>query len=77
MDLVWENRGLVQAIIGDRKILVGGEALLEGNPDFLVYAQYLNSWEDGTPLTVEEKATFLDDLVEEARRRGWKFEILW
>lgn len=77
MDLIWENRGLVIAVIGDRRILVGGEALLEGSPDFLVYAQYLKSWEDGTPLAEDEKVRFLDDLLEAARRRGWKFEVCW
>ena len=71
------DRGSVIAVIGDRRVVIGGEALLEGDPDFLVYAQYLKAWSDGTVLTEEEKVELLDELVEEARRRGWKFEIAW
>lgn len=77
MELVWESRGLVRAKVGDREIKVGGEALLAGNPDFIIYAQYLKTWSDGTPLTEEERTEFLDDLVQEACRRGWKFEVAW
>jgi hypothetical protein len=69
--------GLVKAKIGEREISVGGEAMLNGNPDFVVYAQYLKAWSDGTPLTEEERTAFLDDLVEAASRRGWKFEVEW
>jgi hypothetical protein len=77
MELIWENRGLVRAKIEGREISVGGEAMLGGSPDFIVYAQYLKAWSDGTPLTDEERTKVLDDLVEEADRRGWKFEVLW
>jgi hypothetical protein len=76
MELVWENRGLVRAKVGGREISVGGEAM-EGNPDFVIYAQYLKTWSDGTPLTEEERTEFLDDLLDEASRRGWKFEVEW
>jgi hypothetical protein len=56
---------------------VGGEALLAGDPDFVVYANSLTAWSVGTPMTAEEKVELLDDLVDEVRRRGWKFEIAW
>ena len=75
MELVWENRGRVRAKVGDKEALVGGEAMLAGDPDFVVYSDYLKSWSDGTPLVGEERAKFLEDLVQEASRRGWKFEV--
>ena len=77
MEIEWKNRGLVIATVGDRSVAIGGEALLDGDPDFLVYAQYVKVWSDGSPLTDEEKVQLLDDLVEEARRRGWKFQVVW
>jgi hypothetical protein len=77
VDIEWINRGLVVAKVGRRTAKVGGEALLAGDPDFVVYASSLTAWSDGTPMTAEEKVDLLDDLVDEAQRRGWKFEIAW
>jgi hypothetical protein len=77
VQLDWVNRGLVVATINGRKIHIGGEALLAGDPDYVVYAGVITSWADGSPLTEEEKADILDEVVEEARRRGWKFEVEW
>lgn len=77
MQLDWVNRGLVVATINGRKIHIGGEALLAGDPDYVVYAGFITSWADGSPLTEEMKADILDEVVEEARRRGWKFEVEW
>jgi Immunity protein 74 len=77
VDISWVDRGLVIVRSGDKTLHVGGEALLEGHPDFLIYARYINHWEDGTSISDEEKADVLDRLVEEAVKRGWKFEIEW
>jgi hypothetical protein len=63
--------------VGRKTLHVGGEALLEGDPDYTIYADYITHWEDGTPLSEDEKAAILDDVVAEAARRGWKFEISW
>jgi hypothetical protein len=45
--------------------------------DYLIYAEYIDAWHNGTPLTDEEKAQLLDEVVEEAQRRGWTFQIEW
>lgn len=60
-----------------KTLRVPGEALLAHDPDYLIYAQYITHWEDGTPISDEEIAEVLDRLVDEAAKRGWKFEIEW
>jgi Immunity protein 74 len=77
VDITWVNRGLVVVRDGGRILHVGGEALLERDPDYLVYARYITRWEDGTLISDEEKSDLLDRLVDEAAKRGWKFEIEW
>lgn len=59
MQLRWVSRGTVYAIIDGRTLRISGEALLEGDPDFLIYPQYMNRREDGSPLPGEERAVFL------------------
>jgi hypothetical protein len=63
--------------VGNGVLHVGGEALLEHDPDFLIYAQYITHWEDGAPISDEEKTEVLDRVINEAAKRGWKFEIEW
>lgn len=75
MEITWVNRGLVILRVNNRTLHVKGEALIAGDPDFLIYAQYITRWEDGTPISDEQKAEVLDRLVDEASTRGWKFEI--
>jgi hypothetical protein len=77
LELQWVNRGRVIARVGDRTVTVGGEALFEPDADYVIYAQYLTAWDDGALLGEDEKARLLDQVVEEAARRGWKFEIEW
>jgi hypothetical protein len=77
LELSWVSRGRVIARIGDRLITIAGEALLEHDPDYLIYARYIKAWDDGTLLTEAEKVRILDDVVEEAASRGWKFDIQW
>lgn len=77
MELTWVNRGLVVVQDEGRIAHVGGEALVNEDPHFLVYARYLTHWADGTPLEGEAKDRFLGDLVEAAATRGWNFQISW
>lgn len=77
MELSWENRGLIRVKIGERELMLGGEAMIEGPTDFVIYAQYLKAYSDGTKLTEQEKVDLLDDIVAEAASRGWRFEISW
>jgi hypothetical protein len=75
MQLRWVSRGTVYATIDGRTLRISGEALLEGDPDFLIYPQYINQWEDGSPLSEEEKNRILADVIAEAAKLGWKFEV--
>ena len=77
LDITWVNRGLVIARVNDRTLQVRGEWLLEHNPDFMIYARSVTSWDDGTPISEEERAKILDEVVDVAAERGWKFEISW
>jgi hypothetical protein len=77
LELRWVSRGRVIAQVGDRSITVWGEALLEHDPDYLIHAKSVRAWDDGTLLAEDEKSGILDDVVEEAARRGWKFSIQW
>jgi len=36
----------------------------------MIYARYINAWDDGTPLGEEKKTALLDQVVEEAARRS-------
>jgi hypothetical protein len=66
------------AYIDGRALVIGGE-ILGDVPDtvYVIYARYVTSWDDGTSLSDEERAELLDEVVDEAARRGWKFEIDW
>lgn len=75
MQLRWVSRGRVYATVDGRTLLIAGEALLEGDPDYLIYPQYIKQWEDGSPLSEEEKNRILADVIAEAARQGWKFEV--
>ncbi len=81
MDINWVDRGSVMVRVGrwprKKTLRVAGEALLAHDPDFLTYAQYITHWEDGTPISDEEKAEVLDRVIDEAAKQGWKFEVEW
>lgn len=77
MEIEWVGRGMVIARIGDRSIHVGGEYLVNHEPDFLIYARTVTSWDDGTPISESERAVLLDEVIDVAARQGWKFAISW
>jgi len=77
MEIEWVGRGTVIARIGDRFIRVGGEYLVNHDPDFLIYARTVTAWDDGTPLSESERAALLDEVVDAASRYGWQFGISW
>ena len=75
MRLDWPSRGTVLAHIEGRTLRISGEALLESDPDFLIYPQYIVEWEDGAAISDEERDAILADVMTEAAKQGWKFEI--
>lgn len=75
VELIWESRGRIVAIIDGREVTIPGETFLEHDPDYVIYAKYLKLWGDGTPIAEDEKSSILTDVLGEAERRGWKFEV--
>jgi len=75
MELTWVSRGWVIASLDGRTFEVGGEALLDRNPDLIIFPRSVSKWDDGTPIGELERADLLDQVIREAARRGWKFEI--
>lgn len=76
MEIEWNHPHRVIVRVGERSIRVSGEGLFDGNPDFIIYSSGPMRWEDGEVLSESEKMAFLEKLVAEAARRGWKFEIV-
>lgn len=77
MKIEWKSPGLVIVRVNGRILRVGGEGLFDRDPDFVIYPSFITHWEGGSAITDEEKAAVLDELVDEAAKRGWKFEIQW
>ena len=75
MEIAWENLGRIVVTIGGRKVVIPGETFLDHKPDYLIYAKYLNKWEDGTDISVAEKQEIIATVVAEAEKRGWNFEV--
>jgi Immunity protein 74 len=75
VELTWDMRTAI-AHIGSRTLRIGGESFGD-SPDiiYMIYARSITTWDDGTTLSDEEKTELLDEVVEEAARHGWKFEI--
>jgi hypothetical protein len=75
VELEWKSRGTVMVQTRGKTLRVAGEALLERDPDFLIYPQYMTHWEDGSELGDDEKDEILREVIEAAAGRGWKFAI--
>lgn len=75
MELRWPSRGTVLADVDGKVLRVVGEAMLERQPDFLIFPEYITHWEDSTQLEGIEKVDVIDRIIEEAADRGWKFEV--
>jgi hypothetical protein len=63
MEIEWVSPWLMIARIGDRSIRVEGE-VVNHNPDFLIYARGVTSWDDGTQISESERAALLDEVVD-------------
>jgi hypothetical protein len=77
VELTWDMRTVIAHIDG-QVLRVGGEIVGDW-PDtgYVIYARYITAWDDGRTLSNEEQAELLDEVVDEAALRGWKFEIEW
>lgn len=79
MTIVDSTRGSVTIEVDGRRATVQGEFYPIGSrgPTFEIYSKLLHTWDDGTALGDAGRQAVLDDLVAEARARGWgEIEIL-
>ena len=77
MHISWTGPHNIAVQTGGRHLHIGGEGLLGDGTGFVIYAAYVRQWDDGTPISDEERAATLDQVVQEAATRGWRFEIVW
>ncbi len=77
VELTWDMRTVIVHSDG-RTLRIGGETFGDW-PDtsYVIYARWITAWDDGTTLSGEDQAELLNEVVDEAARRGWKFEIEW
>jgi hypothetical protein len=75
--LVSLSRSTAHVKLGERSVVVQGEAFLPGygSPDFVAYRNSPLTWDTGDDLTEEEREAVFDDLVRSAAERGISIEI--
>jgi len=66
------TRSTLQLEVDGRGVTIAGEAYLpgHGSPDFLVYADTIRSWDDGTPVSADERFKIIRTVTQEAEREG-------
>ena len=77
MHITWMDPQNIAVQIDGRHLHISGEGLVGEGTGFVIYAAYIQQWDDGTPMSKEVKAATLDQVVHEAARRGWRFQIVW
>ena len=77
MHITWMHPHNIDVQVDGRNLHIGGEGLLGDDADFVIYAAYIQQWDDGTPMSDEVKAATLDEVVHEAATHGWRFKIVW
>jgi hypothetical protein len=77
--IIGATRSKTQLMVDDRIAKVSVEAYPRphgpDSPDFDVYQNWVD-WEDGGPMTADEKQAILDDLFASAREKGWTLELI-
>jgi len=71
------TRSTLNVGVKGRTITVQGEAFLpgHGSPDFVVFSNTIERWDDGAQITDAEKREVLRQIEEEARSSGLHIEI--
>ncbi len=71
------TRSTLRLVVAGRSVTVGGEAYLPGygSPDFVVYSNTINCWDDGEVISEESMRKILQRIAEEAKLRGIRVEI--
>lgn len=71
------TRSTLHTEVDGRPVTVQGEALLpgHGSPEFVVYANSIQFWDDGKEIGPREKRRIIVSIEEEAKREGRQIEI--
>jgi hypothetical protein len=73
------SRSRLRQRVGGRTLTMDGEAYLpgHGSPDVVAYRSSMTRWDDGTPVTPDDRARIEDDLARSAAERGLTIELEW
>ncbi len=71
------TRSSLWIAVGGRGVTAQGEALLPGHggPDFVLYTNTIEDWDDGSPIDAEDKKKILAQVMWEARQLGIDIEL--
>jgi hypothetical protein len=71
------SRSALRLKVANRLVTVGGEAYLpgHGSPDFVVYTNTIEKWDDGAPISVDEKREIVACVIAQAESQGLRIEI--
>jgi hypothetical protein len=71
------TRSCLNISVRGRTVTVQGEGYLpgHGSPDFVVYSNTIEEWDDGSEISEEEKREVLQQIEQEARSSGLRIEI--
>ena len=71
------TRSSLTIAVNGRTITVQGEAYLpgHGSPDFVVYSETITRWDDGAPVSQDERNEVLAQIAREAQSRGLRIEL--
>ena len=71
------TRSTLRIEVDGRPVTLQGEALLPGygSPDFVIFQQMTERWEDGGTITPQDWEAILRRVTEEAKERGLQVEV--
>jgi len=71
------TRWSLRTVVNGRPVTARGEALLPGygSPEFVVSSNSIVVWDDGAPVSDDERVAILHHIQEEAKRQNRRIEI--
>jgi Immunity protein 74 len=71
------KRSRLHLVVDGRPVTVEGEGLvpMAGQPDFVVFSAMMTAWDDGGPISAEDKRRILDQIQHEAAAQGIRIEV--
>jgi hypothetical protein len=76
MEIVSSTRAMLRVAMNGRTITLSGEGMPSGQAvDFYADLASIRSWDDGTPVSADDRHEIVTKLPEVARRKGFKLVI--